>query len=61
MTWTHWALSKLANLINQARSIAFVMKAVACSKQIEVNACGEIPNLKNMVNGKRESCVRFPI
>ena len=51
MTRTHQVLNKLANLTNQARSIAFVTKAVACPKQIEVDACGEIPDLKNTVNG----------
>ena len=43
-----------ANLTNQVRSIAFVTKAVALSdlsKQIEVDARGEILDLKNAVNG----------
>ncbi|KAJ3780748.1 histidine kinase [Lentinula aff. detonsa] len=43
-----------ANLTNQVRSIAKVTKAVALgdlSKQIEVDASGEILDLKNTVNG----------
>ena len=43
-----------ANLTNQVRSIAKVTKAVALgdlSKQIEVDARGEILELKNTVNG----------
>jgi len=43
-----------ANLTNQVRSIAKVTKAVALgdlSKQIEVEASGEILDLKNTVNG----------
>ena len=43
-----------ANLTNQVRSIAKVTKAVALgdlSKQIEVDARGEILDLKNTVNG----------
>jgi osomolarity two-component system, sensor histidine kinase NIK1 len=43
-----------ANLTNQVRSIAQVTKAVArgdLSKQIEVDARGEILELKNTVNG----------
>ena len=43
-----------ANLTSQVRSIARVTKAVALgdlSKQIEVNAQGEILDLKNTVNG----------
>ena len=43
-----------ANLTSQVRSIAKVTKAVALgdlSKQIEVDACGEILDLKNTVNG----------
>lgn len=43
-----------ANLTNQVRSIALVTKAVALgdlSKQIEVDARGEILDLKNTVNG----------
>jgi len=43
-----------ANLTSQVRSIAKVTKAVALgdlSKQIEVDARGEILDLKNTVNG----------
>ena len=43
-----------ANLTNQVRSIATVTKAVALgdlSKQIDVDARGEILDLKNTVNG----------
>ena len=43
-----------ANLTSQVRSIATVTKAVALgdlSKQIEVEASGEILDLKNTVNG----------
>ena len=43
-----------ANLTSQVRSIAKVTKAVALgdlSKQIKVDACGEILDLKNTVNG----------
>ncbi|KAK0183639.1 hypothetical protein F5146DRAFT_890315, partial [Armillaria mellea] len=43
-----------ANLTSQVRSIAAVTKAVAVgnlSKQIEVDARGEILDLKNTVNG----------
>jgi len=49
-----------ANLTSQVRSIAKVTKAVALgdlSKQIEVDARGEILDLKNTVNGMVIRCV----
>ena len=56
-TWRELAgiVNKLAtNLTNQVRKIAKVTKVIALDdlwKQIDVNACGEILDLKNTVNG----------